>query len=411
LTDPGGGIDPACLACGARQSTQWATATDEEYHSGTERYSFRRCQACGVLFIQPVPRDRLHEIYPANYYSFAGPDRSWVQRLKATLDRRLFRSLLRRLPGPALRVLDVGGGTGWELTLIRSIDPRVKVTVVVDIDEGAAAGAMAGGHQYFCGRIEDYSTEERFDLVLMLNIIEHVEDPAAVLEKVAALLAPNGVVLVKTPNYDSADARLFRHRNWAGYHCPRHWVLFTKESFIALARRSGLALQGFKYTQGAPFWATSIVIQLAKKNIIDVSAERPPVNHRVYGALSAVFATFDFARRPFAKLSQMFLVLAAQADDGYPGRETHARLHQPGLSRHGEAEQPVGEGPGVLQFGGHQGLAPALAHPSHAGNGGQQRGIEIAGPRHRPPGRPAHLVQLGLGVAAMMAQLDVAVAP
>ena len=34
---------------------------------------------------------------------------------------------------------------------------------------------------------------------------------------------------MKTPNVEGLDAKLLRHRNWGGYHAPRHWVLFTPE--------------------------------------------------------------------------------------------------------------------------------------------------------------------------------------
>jgi len=42
-----------------------------------------------------------------------------------------------------------------------------------------------------------------------------VRDPVAVLQKMSGMLAPDGLILIKTPNYDSLDARIFRHRNWS----------------------------------------------------------------------------------------------------------------------------------------------------------------------------------------------------
>jgi len=182
-------------------------------------------------------------------------------------------------------------------------------TEVIDIDPKPAAQAEAAGHRYFCGRIEEYQSGERFDLVLLLNLIEHVKDPLRVLESVRHLLAPDGRLLVKTPNWDSFDARLFRHRGWAGYHCPRHWVLFTRQSFERLAVRAGLEVHEFRYTQGAPFWAASALNWLRLSGLTRIDRERPVVQHPLFGPLNAVFAAFDFARMPFAKTSQMFFVL------------------------------------------------------------------------------------------------------
>jgi 2-polyprenyl-3-methyl-5-hydroxy-6-metoxy-1,4-benzoquinol methylase len=41
-----------------------------------------------------------------------------------------------------------------------------------------------------------------FDGILLLNVIEHLDDPASVLQKVATMLAPEGVLLMRHPNSD-----------------------------------------------------------------------------------------------------------------------------------------------------------------------------------------------------------------
>jgi 2-polyprenyl-3-methyl-5-hydroxy-6-metoxy-1,4-benzoquinol methylase len=300
---------PACLACGSRSTTAWTTAHDVEYRTSEEAFTLYRCGSCRALFIDPVPRHRLQEIYPSNYYSFADPGGSFVHRSKEWLDRRLFGQILRGLKGSALNVLDVGGGSGWQLDTVRAADARVAFTQVVDFDPKAEQIARGRGHDYFCGRIEEFSSDRKFDLVLLLNLIEHVENPLSVLSKVAAMLSAGGRVLVKTPNVDSLDERIFRHANWTGYHTPRHWVLFTRESFERLARQAGLAPVSFRYTQGAPFWATSVIAWLAGRGITSVTKERPAMFHPLFAPLSALFALFDFMRAPVAKTSQMFIVL------------------------------------------------------------------------------------------------------
>ncbi len=298
----------ACLACGGDQHEWWATARDVEYCSTAENFDYRRCARCQALFIDPVPVDRLAEIYPRNYYSFLGFGKaSPMSRIKAWLDRRVFRRILAELPGDTLRVLDVGGGTGWLLSEIRNLDPRVQLTQVVDIDAEAASRARALGHRYFVGRIEEFTTETRYDLILLLNIIEHVEDPGAVMRSVAALLQPGGRALVKTPNTDALDARLFRHRNWGGYHCPRHWVLFDRASFSRIVAASGLSTQRFSYTQGGPFWAVAVLSWFAARGLASVSRERPAFFHPLFPLITMVFAAFDFARIALGqRASQMF---------------------------------------------------------------------------------------------------------
>jgi 2-polyprenyl-3-methyl-5-hydroxy-6-metoxy-1,4-benzoquinol methylase len=305
-----------CPACAAEATVPHAIARDVEYGSSDRAYAYRRCAACGAIFIDPPPVDRLAEIYPSTYYSFrASGDASLTQRIKERLDARLFRRLLRDLRGPTLRVLDVGGGTGWLLSVVRRADPRVVATHEVDLDDSARAAAEAAGHVFHCTPIERFASDERFDLVLMLNVIEHVADPVAVLRVVAGLLAPGGRILIKTPNTATLDHRLFRHRNWGGYHCPRHWVLFTAENFTATARRAGLAPVWIRYTQGAPQWTPSLLGLLVERGWLQVSPQRPMYTHPLFTPLMALTSALDFVRLAFMKTAQMF-VLLGHADAG-----------------------------------------------------------------------------------------------
>jgi 2-polyprenyl-3-methyl-5-hydroxy-6-metoxy-1,4-benzoquinol methylase len=302
-------ISPRCLACGADGPEPWARASDVEYCTTDDVFDYLRCTACGVLFIHPVPLSRLSEIYPSNYYSFAEAQHSLAARVKDALDARNWRKLLSQLPGKSLSLLDVGGGAGWQLSAVRRLDERIEHTQIVDLDPAAAERARANGHAYHCGRVEEFETEQRFDLILMLNLIEHVQSPSAVLAKMRALLSPSGLLFLKTPNYDAWDARLFKNASWAGYHCPRHWVLFTRESLAALVAQNGLCVRSFGYTQGAPFWAASVLAWLSRRGLSQVTRQRPAVYHPLFGLLSMFFAAFDFARMPFAKTSQMVMTL------------------------------------------------------------------------------------------------------
>jgi len=257
-----------------------------------------------------VPRDQLKDIYPYNYYSFsAGFVHSPIFAAKDWLDRRFFKRFVSVLPHPQINVLDVGGGAGLALSSFKKIDRRIKRSVIVDIDKRAGDVARKLGHEYFCGRFEDFPPDQTFEIILMLNLIEHVENPAALLSKAQKQLSHGGLVILKTPNIDSLDARLFRRRNWGGYHCPRHWILFDRRSLERLVNNSGLRIKRLEYTQGASFWTTSVLFQLSRKGWIHVSAKRPALNHPLYGPLCIVFAGIDFARGLFAKTSQMLVVL------------------------------------------------------------------------------------------------------
>lgn len=294
-----------CINCRSTSHESWANVRDIEYNTSTEVFNYRHCKDCDCLFISDPPVDRLSEIYPDNYYSYDENSMTLLSRIKEHLDNRTFRKLCNGLGEGPLSALDIGGGTGSALTALRKNDDRFNYSAVVDLDERAEKIAKQKGHEYFRGRFEDQSFERRFDLILLLNLIEHVAEPAVLLDTAERVLNQRGRILIKTPNWRSLDHDLFRHRNWAGFHCPRHWCLWTKDSFESLVSNSGLAVDKMWYTQGAPFWAASIL----GLSSFSKSRQKPLVSHMLFPPLAGLFASVDMVRGILQPLSQMYFIL------------------------------------------------------------------------------------------------------
>jgi SAM-dependent methyltransferase len=128
-----------------------------------------------------VPDQHLGVIYPANYYAFASGGNQLVERLRRVWEGgkvRLYRELVGE--GPR-RILDVGCGNGRFLGLLRDFGCPEWRLVGIDLDADAAAECRARGFEAHVGRVEDFDVAgPRFDAVIMLQLIEHVEDPAAI---------------------------------------------------------------------------------------------------------------------------------------------------------------------------------------------------------------------------------------
>jgi SAM-dependent methyltransferase len=151
-------------------------------------------------------------------------------------------------------------------------------------------------------------------VILMLNLVELVSDPASVLAGVRRLTKPGGVVLVKTPNVESLDARVRRHRDWG---LPRalHWVLFAPETFRSVAEHAGFVVDRLSLTQGGRFWAVGIMSVLERRGLVRRKPGQAMVRRRLYGPLAAGFAAFDLVRaRLGGRTSQMFVELRCRSD-------------------------------------------------------------------------------------------------
>lgn len=106
-------------------------------------------------------------------------------------------------------LLDLGCNDGW---ITGNLVSRGKFSVAlgVDSDEGRIEQAKRLNYsaEYLHSPIEDFTTEERFDTITLINVLEHVEDPPQALRVARDLLAPNGVIIIHVPNALGLNRRL-----------------------------------------------------------------------------------------------------------------------------------------------------------------------------------------------------------
>jgi len=148
------------------------------------------------------------------------------------------------------RALDVGCGAGL------LSEPLARLGAdVTGLDAAAENIAVARLHaqgqglsiDYRCGGIEDLRASapaDRFDLVVSMEVIEHVIDPEAFVAGLAGAIAPGGLAILSTPNR-TARSRLALITLGEGLGMiPRKthdWSKFLKpEELIALMERAGL---------------------------------------------------------------------------------------------------------------------------------------------------------------------------
>jgi 2-polyprenyl-3-methyl-5-hydroxy-6-metoxy-1,4-benzoquinol methylase len=132
---------------------------------------------------------------------------SYSKGFNQTLARWRVRSLRVHCRGKSC--LDVGCGEGDITLALTDLFERV---VGLDLTEEYLAvfrSRIAHPHvSARTGSIEDFPAAERFDTIIAVDILEHVEDVPAVLGRLRALLAPGGRLLVVVPNAGSLHRRL-----------------------------------------------------------------------------------------------------------------------------------------------------------------------------------------------------------
>ena len=158
-------------------------------------------------------------------------------------------SLLRdRCESRDVRILDVGCGTGnLMVELVERFAQRGGTVLPMGIEVSKTLSAKAntrfepfGGSVVFANALEGAKLFEEgsVDLVVMHSFLEHEARPKVLLEQLRSALTPDGLVVVKVPNFACWN-RVLRGGRWCGFRYPDHVNYFTPETLRTLAISSG----------------------------------------------------------------------------------------------------------------------------------------------------------------------------
>ena len=134
------------------------------------------------------------------------------------------------------RILDVGCGDGL------FFDQLAQFGEVEGVEPAEALVSRTGGHfsRIHIGPFdENFQPAEPFSLILFLDVLEHLPDPAGALRHALGMLAPGGSVLVTVP----AFKLLWTNHDVINHHLRR----YTKSTFRQLAQQAGLDIRVEKY--------------------------------------------------------------------------------------------------------------------------------------------------------------------
>ncbi len=199
-------------------------------------YPIVRCDECALVFSNP----QVDEAVVLDEYREGGSNDLWVDVLTSPrqleLDREKFAEILDELEQYRRegRLLDVGTSIGLFLRL--ALDRGWTGT-------GTEFGrrALAYARDELKLEVSDRPIEEldgEYDVVTVLSVLEHVNDPRAFLRQVARLLKPGGATYLIVPNVDSLACRVL-HERAATFDGRNHLVYFSPRTLTDMLRREG----------------------------------------------------------------------------------------------------------------------------------------------------------------------------
>ena len=202
-------------------------------------------------------------------YAAAYPElyrRHWWWRVREEILLRTITALLGDRPVPR-RILDVGCGPGLFFDALQALGH------VEGIESDRDAVKMAGRWKpnIFTGQLDaSYRPEEPYDLILMLDVLEHLIEPERVLLHARRLLKPGGRILITVPAFNW----LWTRHDDMNHHIRR----YTRTSMRAILRQAGLDVTDETYL------FQSLVVPKAMVRMIESLRHRPPSVPRIPAA-------------------------------------------------------------------------------------------------------------------------------
>jgi 2-polyprenyl-3-methyl-5-hydroxy-6-metoxy-1,4-benzoquinol methylase len=203
------------------RTCQGSAPTEAALFSG-----FHTCARCGITFKSPFPT--AEELTTFYRQGWTAPDHnlSATGEQNLPLTRRYAAALARSLGKEGFSgttILDYGAGRG---AMSQALAERSAVcTAVEPYGYEHLARIELGAHR----SLEEIPAAITFDGIVLMDVIEHLLDPWAVVEQLSTRLKTGGWLLVTTPNAQGMMARLKRDA-WSEIGNPGHIALYTRRS-------------------------------------------------------------------------------------------------------------------------------------------------------------------------------------
>lgn len=236
-------VPPACHLCGGPSRPFFAVEPSRYSFSTNVRPTIIRCTGCGLAWVNP----RLAEVAPAQAEAAAaqerrveGPPESERERAHDVLTR------IERHERPG-HLLDIGCGYGYLLQLATErgwqavgVNPNAREAQYARAEMGVAVPARIVEEAGF--------PDASFDVVSLVEVLEHLADPVSVLSQANRVLRPGGLLYLQTPDLDCVEARLLKRR-WVMLYVNSHWFFYSDRPLRQLLQRTG-----FRVVE-RPLWA------------------------------------------------------------------------------------------------------------------------------------------------------------
>ncbi len=162
-------------------------------------------------------------------------------------------------------VLDIGCGGGWSFDVLSQFGHEVSG---VENDEALVAAGGSRREQIYCGPFDrSFQPNKTFNLIVMLDVLEHMAQPQLALDYAAELLVPDGRLVITVP----AMPLLWTSHDDLNH----HFIRYTKSTLRPVIENAGLNIDRMQY-----FFHWLVPLKLAvrfKESMVSTKPQSPQV--------------------------------------------------------------------------------------------------------------------------------------
>ncbi len=203
-----------------------------------KNYWIRDCNSCSHRFTElAADANHVEKIYDDSYFNGGGAGYTDYLEEAEILRQRgnWYGKLLTKYTNKG-RVLDVGSAAGF---ILKGMTETGWDGVGIEPNESMAEfGRKNLNLNIQKTSVEKYSTDEKFDLVTMIQVMAHFVEPKQVFSHVSDTLKANGHLLIETWNRKSLSEKIFGTK-WHEYSPPSVLQFFSDEGIEKLAKDQG----------------------------------------------------------------------------------------------------------------------------------------------------------------------------
>jgi 2-polyprenyl-3-methyl-5-hydroxy-6-metoxy-1,4-benzoquinol methylase len=211
-----------------------------------KEYKIYSCPNCEVEFSEPM------KSATQEYQIKVDPQRKCICTKK--LDWR-FKMFFKHMPLKKGKILDIGCGCG---SFLLAAQKKGYTVWGIDMDNRMIEiGKKWGVKNILVASFEQYykTTKQKFDIITLFDVLEHIENPNVFLVQIKELLYPNGYIVITVPN--SKRPILTKREDWD--YPPRHLTRWTKKSLINFLESYGFIIL---YSKVSPIFPSNIFTNL-----------------------------------------------------------------------------------------------------------------------------------------------------